>query len=211
MIITNCEQQSEAWYSVRCGKVTGTRFQALMMGLKTKGFNDLISDVMAELITEEIEPTYINEIMQRGIDLEPEAIKEYEHLSECEVKSVGFCEPNADHEFYDWIGCSPDGIIENIDPLNYGLVEVKCPLAKTHLGYISDGILPPKYINQVQGQLFVTGLAWCDFMSYYPKMKTFIIRVYPDKALHEQFTERLRFFINTVKEKLEIYENYGKH
>lgn len=210
MIISTCDQRSEAWYSARCGKVTGTRFKTLMSGLTTKGFNDLVSDVMAEQLTEQIEPTYTNEIMQRGIDLEPEAIKEYEHLFECNVDQVGFIEPDEDTEFYSWVGISPDGLIgEGLTGIYNGLIEVKCPLAKTHLGYIYDGVLPSEYVHQVQGQLYVTGLDWCDFMSYYPGMKPFIIRVLPDKELHEQFSERLRVFIKQVNDKLKIYNNYG--
>jgi len=200
MITYNVEQQSNAWFDLRCGKITGTRFASLMMGESTKGYKDLISDIVGEIITETKEETYTNEIMQRGIDLEPEARKAYESIYNIEVDQIGFITPH--FRFEDWIGISPDGIMFN------GLLEIKCPLRKTHLSYIKANKLPNEYKWQVQGQLFVTSLKWCDFMSYYPDMKPFIIRVLPDKEMHEQIKERLESTIELIKKELEFYNNY---
>jgi len=46
-------------------------------------------------------------------------------------------------------------------------------------------------------------------MSYYPDMKPFIIRVFPDKELHLKYEERLRESILLIKNKIEIYKNYS--
>ena len=207
MIIHNCEQRSDSWFDAKCGRVTGTRFKPLMSGLTTKGFNDLVADVMAEIITGNVEPTYSNDIMQRGLDLEPEARKEYENINSAQVDKAGFITPDENNEFAEWVGISPDGIIDSNFAFDQwqSMLEIKCPLAKTHLGYIAAGKLPSDYVHQVQGQLFVTGLDYCDFMSYYPGMKPFIIRVEPDKELFEKFSERLRIFIDQVKAGLEKY------
>jgi hypothetical protein len=45
MILHNIEQQSEAWYQVRCGKVTGTRFKALVAGESTQTYKDLLTNI----------------------------------------------------------------------------------------------------------------------------------------------------------------------
>jgi len=74
-------------------------------------------------------------------------------------------------------GASPDGLIGED-----GLLEIKCPLAHTHVGYLREGVLPPKYIPQVQGQLWVTGRQWCDFVSYHPELKIMIVRVERDDS-----------------------------
>ena len=79
---------------------------------------------------------------------------------------------------------------------------------KTHFEYLSQNRLPPEYEYQVQGQLFVTGFDYCDFMSYVKGMKAFIIRVYPDNELFKEFEIKLDKIILQVKEKLLIYEKY---
>ena len=63
--------------------------------------------------------------------------------------------------------------------------------------------------NQVQASLWVSGRKWWDFMSYYPEMKPFIVRVFPDKELHLKYEERLRESILLIKNKIEIYKNYS--
>lgn len=202
MIKIHIEQKSEAWFQLRLGRITGTRFAALMAGESTATYKDLITDLAGEIITNEVEETYSNAIMERGNELEPEARNLYIELCE-DVEEVGMCLRDEDDPLHEWVGVSPDGLTAK------GLLEIKCPLRKTHLNYIDKDIFPNQYKWQVQGQLFVTGLPYCDFMSYYPGMKPFIIRVLPDKEMHEQISERLFSTILKVKEKIKTYENYN--
>ena len=204
MIVYNCEQRSEAWHEIRLGRVTGTRFKDLMMGESTKGYKDLITNIACEIISGRAEETYSNAVMEAGIETEPEARKEYESIFGIEIKEVGFIIPDENTIYHDWIGISPDGIT----PDN-GMIEIKCPLMKTHLGYIEDNKLPAEYEKQVQGQLFVTDLDYCDFISYVEGMKPFIIRVNPDKALHLEFQKRLNKLITEVQDKLKLYNEYN--
>jgi hypothetical protein len=111
--------------------------------------------------------------------------------------------PDEDHKYHDWIGISPDGLT----PDN-GMIEIKCPLPKTHLEYIEIGKLPLDYRCQVQGQLFVTDYEYCDFMSYVQGMKPFIVRVYPELELMKEFEKRLDIVISEVQKKLEVYKYY---
>jgi len=202
MIIFNCEQQSEAWHQSRLGRITGTRFKNLMSKEDTASYKDLITDIACEIITGRAEETYSNAAMERGIELEPIARKEYESIFGVEVKQVGFVTPDEDHPYYDWIGISPDGLIDE------GMIEIKCPNASTHLSYIESNKLPSEYRYQVQGQLFVTGLKYCDFMSFVEGMKPFIIRVYPDTELFKEFDLKLSILIPKVKAKIEKYNQY---
>ncbi len=211
MIKYNISQQSEAWFEARAGRVTGTRFKELVSGQSTKGYKDLVNSIAAEIITHKIEESYTNAIMERGIEMEPFARKEYENLMDVGVEEVGFIIPDEGHKYHEWIGISPDGIPwDGVSPnrITRGLVEIKCPLMKTHIGYIEGNKLPSEYKYQVQGQLFVTGLPYCDFVSYYPDMKLFIIRVVPDLELFARFEERLDELITDVKAKLRIYNQY---
>ena len=202
MIKLNIQQQSEAWFEAKAGRITGTRFADLCSGESTKTYKDLVTKIACEIITGRIEDTYQSQDMLNGIETEPKARSVYEEIFECEVEQVGFIMPDEDHKFHDWIGISPDGL-----PFG-GLLEIKCPRMKTHLEYIEANRLPAEYRHQVQGQLYVTDLPWCDFMSYVEGMKPFIIRIEPDKELHVEFERRLEKLIIDVKRKLEIYNQY---
>jgi putative phage-type endonuclease len=202
MITLNIQQKSEAWHEARCGRVTGTRFSQLVAGEKTKEYQKLISDIACEIITGRQEETYSNAIMENGIETEPDARAEYASLFGIEVKEVGFIIPDEEHKYHEWIGVSPDGVVAP------GMIEIKCPLMRTHLEYIEANRLPAEYRHQVQGQLFVTGFEFCDFVSYVEGMKPFIIRVYPDLELFKEFEMRLDKLIIDVNKKLETYNKY---
>ena len=203
MIKINCEQRSECWFQVRAGRVTGTRFIELMAGEKTAAFQRLINNLVVEIITGKIEEGYCSPIMENGIRQEPFAREEYSQIMGIEVEQTGFIIPDEENPFHEWIGISPDGLLPD-----RGLLEIKCPLRRTHLEYIFANKLPAEYRYQVQGQLFVTSSDYVDFMSYVEDMKPFIIRVYPDRELFDEFEKRLNLLIPEVKRKLEIYNNY---
>ena len=202
MIIHNFEQKSEAWHEARCGRVTGTRFKALVSGESTQTYKDLVTNIACEIITKRQEDTYTSPDMERGVELEPVARELYSEEMGVKVYQVGFITPDEDTPYAEWVGISPDGVIKN------SLLEIKCPKARTHLEYIEANKLPSEYRYQVQGQLFVTGFKYCDFMSYSEGMKPFIIRVYPDYELFELFKTRLDKLIFDVKQKLNIYQKY---
>jgi len=88
------------------------------------------------------------------------------------------------------------------------MIEIKCPKRSTHMKYITNDKLPSEYRWQVQGQLFVTGLKYCDFMSYYPDLKPFIIRVFPDEKDFEMIRKELDIFIGEVVKNSDIYNKY---
>jgi len=202
MIILNIEQRSEAWYDARCGRVTGTRFGDLVAGESTKTYKSLISDIACEIITGRQETGYVNAAMEHGIETEPEARAEYETVIGTKVTEAGFIMRDEIDKYHDWVGISPDGLTPD------GMIEIKCPLMRTHLEYIEGGKMPTDYRYQVQGQLFVTGLPYCDFVSYVEGMKPFIIRVFPDEELFTEFEKRLDKLIIDVTEKLNKYHKY---
>lgn len=204
MIIYDIEQQSEAWHQVRCGRITSIRFKNLVSKETTDSYKDLLTNIACEIITGQMEEIYTNALMEKGIETEPEARKEYESVFGIEVKQAGFIIPDEENKYHEWIGISPDGLL----PDN-GILEIKCPLMRTHFEYIEANKLPSEYRYQVQGQLFVTGFDYCDFMSYVENMKLFVIRVYPDKELFKEFERRLDILILEIQNKLSIYKNYN--
>jgi hypothetical protein len=217
MIIHRIEQRSEAWYALRSGRVTGTSFQTLVSGKSTSGYKGLVSRLAAEILlgkSDENDKGYSNDIMESALEMEAEALNEYNEVVGSNLVPIGFITPNEDHEFAEWIGCSPDGLSYIMIPtkaiVSHGL-EIKCPLAKTHINYIEAGKLPNEYKHQVQGSMFVTNLKTWDFMSYYPGMKPFIIEVEKNQEMHDEYTERLRELIKDVNIKLEKYKAYDHH
>jgi len=202
MITVDVEQGSEAWHEIRAGKITGTRFASVMAGKDTAKYKDLIIDLAGEIITGEKEESYSNSVMERGVEMEDEARKAYEELFSVKISQIGFC---IDDSFDEWVGISPDGFIQN----EKGMTEFKCPIRKTHMNYIRMNKLPSVYKWQVQGGLMVSGYYYCDFMSYRPDMKPFIIRVYPDLEMHEQLTNEINIVIEEVRKQIVIYNEYA--
>ena len=135
MILIDIEQGSEAWFKLKAGMISGTRFSKVMAGDSTATYKDLITDLAGEIITGEVEETYTNAVMERGIQLEPEARALYSELIG-EVREAGFCLIDGMEE---WIGVSPDGLTDK------GIIEIKCPIRKTHLNYIEANKLHSVY------------------------------------------------------------------
>lgn len=188
MEILNIQQGSEEWLKVRCGLITASNFDKLVTskGELSKQYKTLLYKLAGEKVTGQKEESHTSDSMQRGIELEAEAREVYEMIKDCEVQEVGFF-------LGDGFGASPDGLV-GVD----GLLEIKCPKASTHVSYLDNNNLPTKYIQQVQGQLFVTGRKYCDFMSYYPALKPLIVRVERD----EEFIKKLETEINKFCESL---------
>lgn len=200
MISHKMEQHSEAWHNIRLGRFTGTRIGSLLSAKSTAKYQDAIFDIVSEIITGIAPEFKITDDMQNGIDLEPYAKREYENIFEVKVLEIGFCTP--ENELSEWVGISPDGL------LSEGMLEIKCPKAKTHLKYIEKNQLPSIYKPQVQSQLWVTGRKWCDFMSYVQGMKPFLIRVYPDLEYHKNIEIEVKAAIERVKYYLDVYKKY---
>lgn len=120
--------------------------------------------------------------VQRGIQLEHLARRHYEVITYCKVTEVGLCI----HESGGF-GCSPDGIIYGLDPIESRGLEIKCPIPETHMEYLDAGTLPDQYRPQVHGSMAVTGLRRWDFLSFCPGLPPLLLSVewddYTDRML----------------------------
>ena len=163
MVVSDVVQGTYDWLLLRKGKITGSRLKDVF---KSNNLT-LVDELIAELGTDEVEETYVNEAMARGNELEPIARAEYEKLKSCTVDEVGFCI----HEELDWLGVSPDGLIETDGRYTKGL-EIKCPSTKTHIRYIRENKIPNEYKYQIYLYfLIVDSLEELDFMSYDDRYK----------------------------------------
>lgn len=158
------EQGTAEWRALRLGKLTASRLADATARTKT-GWGASRANYIAELLVERLTgvPTegYVNAAMQRGTELEPEARVAYEFYSGVTVEQCGFI----DHPVIGMTGASPDGLVGQD-----GLVEIKCPNTATHLDTLLTGDVDRKYQTQMQWQMACTKRAWCDFVSYDPRV-----------------------------------------
>lgn len=196
MRIIDCEQRSPEWFEARCGKVTASRIADLMAKTKT-GYSASRANYLAELVAERLTGTvaegYSNAAMQWGTEHEPEARAAYQFYTDAEVTEIGF----ALHPTIDLSGCSPDGLVGTD-----GMVEIKCPNTATHIETLLTGTVAAKYIKQMQWQMRCCGRAWCDFVSFDPRlpdrMQLFVKRVARDDAMLAEIEREVVAFLREV-------------
>ncbi len=189
MQVIDCTQGSLEWYAAKCGVPSASNFDKLLtvVGKPSKQRTKYLYRLAGETITGTQEESYQSEAMLRGRVVEGEARQLYQLINGVKVKEVGFCLANG-------YGASPDGLVGD-----FGLLEIKCPIMATHVGYLLGNALPTDYFQQVQGQLLVTGREWVDFLSYYPSLRPLIIRVRRDKKFLEVLRKELKIFCKSLK------------
>jgi len=132
----------------------------------------LIHTLAAERIRRMGEDLPMTSDMWRGVDSEPYAREAYEKHAGVEVVEIGLMVREFDGVR---LGYSPDGLVGDD-----GCIEIKAPRAKTHIATAIAGEVPAHYMPQVQAALFVSGRAWCDFISFSGGLHLYPVRVYPD-------------------------------
>ena len=150
---------------------------------------DLMYKLCAEFLLGKKEQGYTNAIMEEGTAREQEARDFFSFMYDVEAVEVGMCYKDEKKKYL----CSPDGLIVKDGEYVAGL-EMKNPLAKTHVSYLVDGKLPTKYFVQVQASLFITELPIWFFLSYYPNLKPFVVNVKPDLEFHKKLEKELDKF-----------------
>lgn len=193
-------QRTDEWYAQRLGKVTASRVADLMARTKT-GWGASRANYMAELITERLTgcwaESYTNGAMQWGVDTEAQARAAYEFVRDCTVVEAGF----VPHPDVGMAGASPDGYVGDD-----GLVEIKCPATATHLETLLSERCPEKYFKQIQFQMACTGRAWCDWVSFDPRlpgsMQMFIDRVTRDDKAIAAIESAVVEFLNELDGKI---------
>jgi putative phage-type endonuclease len=191
MKMISVAQRTPEWYAARAGKPTASGFDRIVTsdGKPSKQAQKYMYQLAGEKILGMPEETYQNAAMQRGVELEAEARQYYELVTGTTVQEVGFCLDDTES-----FGCSPDGLVGED-----GLIEIKCPSLAVHVDYLLRGALPSDYIQQVQGQLLVTGRKWCDFVSYYPGIRPLVVRVARNEDFIKKLSVELELFCADLK------------
>lgn len=174
MNILDCEQGTKEWFDARLGCVTSSRVADAIAvltrksgdkkaGDETAGRANLRMELAVELLTKVPSEHYVSKWMENGKKKEWEARAAYSIEKDVYVEQVGF----VFHPEIKMGGMSPDGLVDQ-----FGLCELKCPKASTHIRWMIAGVIPKEHRPQMLWQLSCAGgeKHWNAFVSYVPEL-----------------------------------------
>ncbi|MCB9902373.1 MAG: YqaJ viral recombinase family protein [Planctomycetes bacterium] len=197
------QQGSVEWHRIRMGCVTASEFATVLMkgkgGAESKTRRTYMLKLAGEILTGELADQIQTDHMLRGQMMEDEARDYYAMREDVDLERIGFARARHGKGF---VGASPDSLVVGAP----GLVEIKTRLPHLQLGVLLTGKIPDEHYAQVQGQLWVTGREWCDYVSYWPRLKPLVARVHRDEqyistlsAAVEAFLDELDHVVETVR------------
>ena len=146
------EQRTPEWYEFRNNRLTASDLWSVMDNNESK-MHDILKKKCG------VEQSYKpGPAILHGIKFEDVATWIYQRRNDVDMVEFG-CLP---HRFVPYFGASPDGICGNKSKnKNYigRMLEIKCPKSR-----IITGFIPEVYRAQIQGQLEVCDLEYCDFL-----------------------------------------------
>ena len=192
LIVYDCEQGTSEWFAARLGIPTASEFATVLA--KGRGGGESVTrrkyllTLAAQRLTGEVVQTWAgNEHTERGHAMEDDARRLYAFQNDADPQLVGFMRRGE-------AGASPDSLVGD-----NGLIEIKSKLPHLHLDVIERDRLPPEHVAQVQGQLWISGRDWCDFVSYWPKLPIFIKRVERDEEYIKALAQAVADFNGEVE------------
>jgi hypothetical protein len=125
------ESYTPEWYEQRVGRFTASRLSELLTKPRGK-YHSIVLEKVGEILTgQSADNTFMSEEMQRGLELEPLAIKWAERNSGLKMEAESY--------FKTWDECDAFGAtcdrVGMTDDGHKVIVEVKCPKTKTHIEY----------------------------------------------------------------------------
>jgi hypothetical protein len=194
-------QNSDEWFNLRLGLITSSNFGKVMANYG-KAFGTPAIEYAQKIALERVtgvkdeSSSFSNSYMDRGHELEPLAVEQYEIKNFVEVTNGGF------HHVGDY-GDSPDGNVGED-----GCIEIKSVIPNTQWKRLKKGGIDLAYKWQVQGHLLIGSKKWCDFISYCPEMpeskQLHVVRVFEDEEMQVQLKERLSEFQFEVVKNVKI-------
>ena len=197
MIVHPAEQGTDEWLQARLGVVTASQFHRVMTPKTRKAAaaaTDYLNELIAEWLLGEPLDGATSQMMERGRDMEEEAVDWYTFMREVPER-VGLCLRDDRR-----VGASPDALV-GMD----GMLEIKCPGPKKHVSYLLGADPQDDHRCQVQGGLWVTGRSWMDLVSYHPAMQPVIVRCDRDEPFIESLADIVKGFVgrfSDAKQKL---------
>src|SRR5258708_2430967 len=143
-------QGTSEWLRLRSGVPTSSEFDKIVTpsGGKSKSANLYMCRLLVERITGHPCQEFMSQWMQRGTQLEVDAVEFYEFTRDVKTFKIGFITNHGGT-----VGASPDrGVAED------GLVEIKVPNHETHMAYLLGiGDVSANHKAHAQGQVWAAG------------------------------------------------------
>lgn len=199
------EQGTDEWHQARLGRATASRFKDVMTKIRTgeaAARKNYKFELVAERLTGQRAENFTSPAMEWGTDNEPVARLRYELTTGNDVEECGFyAHPDIE------TGASPDGLIGED-----GLLEIKCPNTATHIETLRRRTVPSQYYWQVQGQLWLTGRDWCDFVSFDPRLpenaQFFVTRIERSDKDIDALEAEIRQFLDEVELEVKFVQTF---
>jgi hypothetical protein len=190
-------QGSPEWLQARCGLLTASEMKHIVTPSKLKAADNDKSrshlyELLAQRVTQYVEPTYIGDDMLRGEVDEVEALEIYAE-NYGEIERVGFI---VNDKWGFALGYSPDALV-GID----GLVEVKSRKGRFQMQTIDEDRMPADFLLQVQTGLLVSERSWCDFVSFCAGLPMLTLRIFGDLEVQGAIVEAATKFHTVLDEK----------
>ena len=184
--VFDVEQGSPEWFEARRGVVTASRFSDVLSKGQGITRRKYLLTLAGEAITGEVAESYSNAHMERGHVMEGDARDLYAFAKDVEPMLVGFMRRGR-------AGASPDSLVGD-----NGMLEIKSKLPHLQIDMLEKNKLPSEHVAQVQGQLLVSGREYCDFVSYWPKLPLFCIRVERDEKYIAALEQAIADFVGEL-------------
>lgn len=193
MKIINVEQGSLPWLQARLGIPCASEAHKVVTptGKLSKQSKCFAYRLVAERFLKRPllgELDHIDSIAS-GKQLEGEAVSYFELDREVDTVKAGFFTTDNGR-----VGASPDRLVGD-----NGLLEAKCPLPQTQIGYLVDGP-STDYRVQMMCQLYVTEREFVEFMAYSRELPSLIIRYDRDEAFIAKLRDALDEFTDMLDE-----------
>lgn len=186
-------QGSGDWFTLRLGIPTASCFDQIItpkIGKLSASARKYAYRLLSEKLLNAPGQTLDGlQYIERGNELEPQAVAQYEFAQEVRTRPAGFFTTDDG-----LLGASPDRMV--IDRA-IG-VECKCPAAHTMMMYLLEGNGADEYRTQVQGQMLVAELERVDFYAFHPRMPPALIVTPRD----EEYIGKMRTVLGEFNERL---------
>jgi hypothetical protein len=209
--IDRCAQQSDEWKRLHIYKPTAANFHKILTpgGKLSEQRKTYMYRLLAEKLLNEHLPERPgaeereskNYWMDRGIDMEPIAIKTFEQEHSIRFEPVGFVTAANGR-----MGCSPDGLIVGKNES----VEIKAPAPWTQIKYLLEG-LGTQYKPQVQGQLLVGGFDCVHFYAFHPRTPNKYVMTVPEFPYMATLRQALDDFLGELDASLQKARELGNY
>ena len=204
-VMTREQGSSKCWNSIRKGRITASFFRDIMIRRESTEPDNLVKLIFQY-------NSFDNSDLKWGRNHEAAGRKAYEmRMKKAGHPSISVRKSGlVIHPEHPYVGCSPDGLVAcHCCTPTQGLLEVKCPASHEGLSPAelcekstffcklenSQVVLKRthKYYYQVQGQMGVTGMTWCDFVVWTPAGMS-IERVHFDSSLWRTLLQKIQSF-----------------